>query len=104
MRQELGAVGPYPNRSLVLAQISGQLVLAPYYREGVTFIVLAVAMWGYLWTGMTVLCKCDNMAVVAIINSGRSRMDKAMHLMRCLSFFPGTVGCGTGMQTYSWHK
>ncbi len=50
-------------------------------------IVLAVAMWGYLWTGMTVLCRCDNMAVVAIINLGRSRMDKAMHLMRCLSFF-----------------
>ncbi len=46
-------------------------------------IVLAVVMWGCLWTGMTVLCMCDNMAVVTIINSGRSRMDKAMHLMRC---------------------
>ncbi len=42
-------------------------------------IVLAV--------GVTVSCKCDNMAVVAIVNSGRSKMDKAMHLMRCLSFF-----------------
>ncbi len=36
---------------------------------------------------MTMLCRRDNMAVVAIINSGRSRIDKAMHLMRCLSFF-----------------
>ena len=50
-------------------------------------IVLAVAVWGYLWTGKTVLCRCDKMAVVAIVNSGRSRMDRAMHLMRCLSFF-----------------
>ena len=25
--------------------------------------------------------------VVAIVNSGRSKMDRAMHLMRCLSFF-----------------
>ncbi len=30
---------------------------------------------------------CVNMAEVAIINSGRSRMGKAMHLIRCLSFF-----------------
>ncbi len=50
-------------------------------------IVLAVALWGYLWKGVTVSCKCDNMAVVVIVNSGRSKMDKAMHLMRCLSFF-----------------
>ncbi len=50
-------------------------------------IVLAVAVWGHLWRGVTVSCRCDNMAVVAIVNSGRSRMDWAMHLMRCLSFF-----------------
>lgn len=50
-------------------------------------IVLAIALWGHLWKGVTVSCKCDNMAVVAIVNSGRSKMDKAMHLMRCLSFF-----------------
>ena len=32
-------------------------------------------------------CRCDNAAVVAIVNSGRSKMDRAMHLMRYLSFF-----------------
>ena len=31
--------------------------------------------------------RCDNMAVVAIVNFGRCKMDRAMHLMRCLSFF-----------------
>ncbi len=50
-------------------------------------IFLAVAVWGHLWRGVTVSYRCDNMAVVAIVNSGRSRMDWAMHLMRCLSFF-----------------
>ncbi len=48
---------------------------------------MAVAVWGHLWKGATVSCRCDNMAVVAIVNSGRSKMDRAMHLMRCLSFF-----------------
>ncbi len=50
-------------------------------------IVLAAAVWGRSWKGATIRCKCDNTAVVAIVNSGRSKMDRAMHLMRCLSFF-----------------
>lgn len=50
-------------------------------------IVLGVAIWGNEWKGLTVSCFCDNAAVVAIVNSGRSKMDRAMHLMRCLSFF-----------------
>ena len=32
-------------------------------------------------------CLCDNAAVVAIINSGRSKVERAMHLMRSLFFF-----------------
>ncbi len=50
-------------------------------------IVMAVAVWGHLWKGAMVSCRCDNMAVVTIVNSGRSKMDRAMHLMRCLSVF-----------------
>ena len=50
-------------------------------------VVLGTAVWGSQWRGSTVCCMCDNTAVVAIVNSGRSRMDRAMHLMRCLSFF-----------------
>ena len=46
-------------------------------------IVLGVAMWGPRWKGRTVLYHCNNAAVV---NLGRSRMDRAMHLMLCLSF------------------
>ena len=39
------------------------------------------------WNSMTIKIKCDNTAVVAIINSGRSKEHRAMHFMRCLFFF-----------------
>ena len=50
-------------------------------------IVLGVAVWGSRWQGLSVSCRCDNAAVVAIVNLGRSKVDRVMHLMRCLSFF-----------------
>ena len=50
-------------------------------------IVLGVALWGGRWQGLSVSCRCDNAAVVLIVNSRRSKVDRAMHLMRCLSFF-----------------
>ena len=49
-------------------------------------IVVAVASWGKAWQGKAVLARCDNMAVVAIVNSGSSREAEAMHLRRCLAF------------------
>ncbi len=49
--------------------------------------LLPIAVWGNAWRGHTILCLCDNAAVVTIVNSGRSKMDRVMHLMRCLSFF-----------------
>ena len=50
-------------------------------------IVVACGVWGHLWHGKTILCRCDNAAVVAIIRSGSSKDRVAMHLMRCLFFF-----------------
>ena len=50
-------------------------------------IVMACAVGGRRWSGQRVRCLCDNAAVVAIINSGRSKDALAMHLMRCLFFF-----------------
>ena len=49
-------------------------------------IVVVVASWGKAWQGKAVLARCDNMAVVAIVNSGSSREAEAMHLRRCLAF------------------
>ena len=50
-------------------------------------IVLATAMWGYQWRGKTVLCRCDNAAVVATIKSGWCKNKCVMHLLRSLYFF-----------------
>ena len=49
-------------------------------------IVVSVAVWGHNWRGCTIRCRCDNVAVVAIIQSGSSRDPTAMHLMQCLFF------------------
>ena len=50
-------------------------------------VVISCALWGHRWAGESVLAYTDNAAVVAIVNSGRSKDKLAMHLMRCLFFF-----------------
>ena len=50
-------------------------------------VVVACAIWGRKWSGSKVECITDNAAVVAIVNSGKSQDELAMHLMRCLFFF-----------------
>ena len=49
-------------------------------------IVIAALMCGQEWKGLVVRARCDNSAVVAIVNSGSSRNPQAMHLRRCLAF------------------
>ena len=49
-------------------------------------VVVAAAVWGQDWQGQTVKAWCDNSAVVAIVMSGSSRNQEAMHLWRCLAF------------------
>ena len=49
-------------------------------------IVLAVAVWGREWQGLTVQARCDNSAVVDILNWGNSQDPEVMHLMCCLAF------------------
>ena len=50
-------------------------------------IVIAAAMWGRCWSGQVVCCRCDNSAVVAVLNRRTSRDSELMHLLRCLIFF-----------------
>ena len=50
-------------------------------------IIIVVAVWGKEWQGEAIQCRCDNAAVVAVINSGRSKDTFVMHLMCCLFFF-----------------
>jgi len=55
-------------------------------------IVLSASVWGSRWKGLTVSCLCDNATVVTIVNSDKCKMDRAMHLIRGLSFFLGRWG------------
>ena len=49
-------------------------------------IVLSMGVWGHEWQGQTVLCRCDNAAVVAILRSGSSTDRTVMDLIRSLFF------------------
>ena len=49
-------------------------------------VVVAAAVWGRQWSASHVRAKCDNAAVVQILNHGYSRDANVMHLMRCLHF------------------
>ena len=55
-------------------------------------ILVAVAVWGPQWGGSTVLCHCDNQAMVSVIRSRSCRNKKLMHLLRCLFFFEAYFG------------
>ena len=49
-------------------------------------ILLAMVIWGRQWEGQVVECRCDNMAVVQVVNSGQAHDKTLMHLLRCLFF------------------
>ena len=50
-------------------------------------IVVAAAIWGREWSGKSILIRCDNSAVVSIVNHGSSKNPAAMQLRRCLAYF-----------------
>ena len=49
-------------------------------------VVMVAAVRGHRWVGKSVRFRSDNAAVVAVLNSGTSRDDSLMHLIRCLAF------------------
>ena len=49
-------------------------------------IVLGCAVWGPQWRRKLVLNLCDNMAVVQVCKSHKSKEPVVMHLLRCLHF------------------
>ena len=56
-------------------------------------LVVAVALWGRHWSGGSILCKCDNEAVVAVVTSRTSQNKAVMHLLRCLFFLEASFDC-----------
>ena len=41
-------------------------------------------------TGLHIRCRCDNLAVVAMVNNGTSKHKVAAHLLRCLFLLAAT--------------
>ena len=52
--------------------------------------MVVVALWGKQRRGRNIPCRYDNATVVAILNSGSSKEEWEMHLMRSLLFFQAT--------------
>ena len=50
-------------------------------------VVMVCAIWGRAWKGQVIQVHCDNQAVVSVLNSGYSRDDYMMKLIRTLFFF-----------------
>ena len=50
-------------------------------------VVISAAIWGHQWSGKHVLFRCDNMAVVAVLNHRTARDKPLAHLSCCLFFF-----------------
>ena len=46
-------------------------------------IIISAAIWGAQWANQCVLCRCDNEAVVCIVNTGTSKDLTVMCLMHC---------------------
>ena len=60
-------------------------------EDSITFkellpIVFACGVWGPAWQNSQVLVQCDNQGAVAVVNSGYSKVQAIMHLLRCLFF------------------
>lgn len=49
-------------------------------------IIVAVAIWGPQWAGLSVLCHCDNEGVVAAVKGGYCKDPALAHMLRCLFF------------------
>ncbi len=49
-------------------------------------IVIAAAVWGSRWRGLTMKARCDNAAVVATVRSGSCKKRHTMHFRRCLAY------------------
>ncbi len=65
-------------------------------------IVVAIALWGALWTGQRISCYCDNMAVVFSVNKGSARDRQLMRLLRILFFFCAHYRISISARHYRW--
>ena len=103
----MAATGHNPPHAILTSDVSGKWGCGAFSSAGEWFqypwpksweavhitakellpIVVACALWGQRWQGQSIRCRCDNAAVMAIVNAGRSKDVRIMHLMRSLFFF-----------------
>ena len=57
------------------------------YTSTGEWFMLQWPLWGRRWLGGSVVCRCNNAAVVAILKSGWCKDELAMHLLRSLFFW-----------------
>ena len=55
-------------------------------------ILFGAAIWGPQWHAHHVTCRCDNQAVVAVINKGSAKDPGLAHILRCISFYAAHYG------------
>ncbi len=89
MLQDHGAVGRTRQRSRGAYTTAGQWFQLkwPSAWEDIRITVkellpIILGVWCKEWEGKTIRCRCDNAAVVAAVNSGRSKNDWMMDLLR----------------------
>ena len=69
-----------------------ELEQAPIAAKEMALILVAAAVWGRRWRGLTVCCHCDNEAVVASIQGNYCRQFKMAHMLCCLFFLEAKFG------------
>ena len=72
---------------------SNQTPLTTIATKELLPIVLALAVWGRLWSGHLVLCHCDNTAVVSQVNHLHACDPQASHILCCLAFLRALHNC-----------
>ena len=65
----------YAKEWFQLSWVGSEMEEATIMVKELVPILVAVALWGKLWSGTSVMCRCDNQAVVAVITS-RTSHDK----------------------------
>ena len=81
--------GAYSRSSWFMLKWAGSISESHITVKEMVPVVISAAIWGHTWQGKTVQIRCDNMAVVSIVNHGSSKNHEAMHLARCLAFIAG---------------
>ena len=56
-------------------------------------LVIAVPLWGSRWKGATVMCRCDNEAVVEVITTMTAHDKRIMQLLWCLFLLEARFDC-----------